>query len=125
MTIDDIDDILSRWHHWARNQHTHVAIKQHPMWKSTKSPRTWDSLGDVIDVAVEDSTMEAVDHAISNMVDTYRTALQIAAKNLYTGAEVWESARLPTNPRERRFLVHSAKAELISKLIGAGVIQKD
>lgn len=117
-----LDDLLASWHQWATRKYQAGTIKACPMFKSAKSPRGWDSTSDLVDEELEGDRMEAIDFHVSEMQPIQRTALQINARNLVTGHNVWFSARLPPDPMERAAILAIARADLSARLNNAGVI---
>ena len=63
---------------------------------------------------------KAVDFAVSGMIDPWRTAIAIQARNLYTGHDVWESPRVPKD--RVRVILCTARGMLTVRLISAGVM---
>lgn len=92
------------------------------MFKSAKSPRGWDSTHDLVDDELEGDRMEAIDFHISEMPPIQRTALQINARNLATGFQVWSSVRLPLDPIERAVILIHARVALRLRLHRSGVL---
>lgn len=121
--IDNIlDSLLQDWHIWASN-FRHVAQSGScAMFTDVKSSRQWQDADEVLDNAKHKSTMKAVDFHINELEPSHRTALQIKARNLYTGVSVWTSARLPTDPEARAVILMQAKSALLQRLNAAGVM---
>jgi hypothetical protein len=115
-TLAIIDDLLLSWHRWADKWSPCAGHGSCAMFTGVKSSRQFDSEGDVADASLHNTQMKAVDFQISEMQEVYRTALQIAARNLSTGAAVWRSPRLPEDAQERGEIVMAAKVELVSRL---------
>jgi len=80
------------------------------------SSRQWDSTHEVLDRDVDSTRLKTIDFYISEMIPDYRTSLQIQARNLATGANVWTSARLPKDDLARIELLCKARALLIEKM---------
>ena len=117
-----LDDLLSRWHSWCRGSRYQNEVTADPAFKGHRSSRQWDSLDEVIDSDLTSSTMKSIDFQVSELLDPYRAAIYINARNCYTGREVWLSPRLPQDREARRELVLAARMMLLKRLIGAGVI---
>ena len=114
-----LDDILSTWHQWARGYQHSAGINSSPMFRECRSNhRQWASLDEVADE--DKSQHEAVDCIIMSMCPEFRTALQINAKNLFTGRNVWSSVRLPLESRAQ--ILADARLLLTIKLQGAGIL---
>ena len=111
-----IDDLLCSWHKWADRWSPWVGHGSCAMFAGVKSSRQFDSEDDVADAAIHNTQMKAVDFHVSEMCDEYRTALQMCARNLSTGAAVWRSPRLPEDVEKCREVVTAAKVELLSRL---------
>ncbi len=124
-----LDDILSRWHSWARGFKVVPTCGADPMFRNAKSGKSWDSTEDIVDDEIEGKTMEAVDFHVSEMPDdptsqvgALRSAIYAHARNCYTGRSVWLHPRLPKDVAKRIEVLQRAKAELIGRLTRAGVI---
>ena len=117
-----LDDLLGRWHSWAKNFSPVAPPRFDPMFAHATSPRSWDSSDDVLDGQINSKIMAAVDFQVSEMQDPHRTAIYINARNCYTGRSVWNSPRLPADPIERGVILTEARAMLLKRLISAGVV---
>lgn len=117
-----LNDILASWHRWARGYQYVSGINTSPMFKETKNGRQWDTVEEIIDSDIENMRMAAVDHIVMGLLDVYRTALQIQARNLCTGRDVWDSAMLPRDKSERQMILVKARAALTGELQGAGIL---
>ena len=123
---NDVDDILNSlladWHCWCSN-FRHVAQSGScAMFTDVKSSRQWQDSDELHDNAKHNSTMKAIDFHVNELEPTQRTALQIKARNLVTGANVWTSARLPLDPGARALILMAAKNALMARLSAAGVV---
>jgi len=128
--IDNIlDSLLTDWHCWASN-FKHVSQSGScAMFTDVKSSRQWQDADEVMDNAKHNSTMKDVEFAINGdkrgegaMPEPYKTALCFKARNLYTGVNVWTSARLPADPERRTAILMQAKSALMARLSAAGVM---
>lgn len=117
-----LDDLLARWHHWARGYVPVPVCGAGPMFRNAKSPHSSHSAYEVTDAKVERDCMQSVDFHVTEMKDPHRSAIYIHARNCYTGRNVWLSPRLPTDPLERSRILGEAKSMLIGKLLSAGVM---
>ena len=117
-----LDDLLVQWHRWARGYRHVPGVGSSAMFKNAKSPRGYESEGEIADETIHNSTMEAINFHVSELQPDQRTALQINAMNLATGRSVWTSARLPADVMARQVLLAGARAELTARLIKAGVV---
>ena len=126
MMRNDIDSILDSllidWHRWASN-FKHVAQSGScAMFTEVKSSRQWQDSDELHDAAKHNSTMKAIDFHVNELEPAQRTAIQIKARNLCTGVNVWTSARLPADPEARAAILMQAKSALMARLSAAGVI---
>lgn len=119
---DRLDDILSRWHHWAKGYIPVPTCGADPMFRNAKSPHSSHSAGEVTDAKVERDQLEAVEFHIFELCQLHRDAILIHARNCCTGRNVWLSPRLPKDPMERAQILVDAKAMLIGKLLSAGIM---
>lgn len=117
-----LDDILSRWHSWARNYKANQQTPRDPVFRDAKSGRGWDSTDEIIEDEITNSMMEAVDFQAGEMRDPHRAAVYVLARNLSTGRNVWLSPRLPADPLERAAVVAEARNILTRKLMACGVM---
>ena len=117
-----LDDILSRWHRWAKGFSAIPVAGADPMFHKVCSSRQWDSADDVLDAAIESKIMDSVEFQVSEMADPYRTAIHVNARNCYSGVSVWSSPRLPKDPIECGAIVMDARHMLTIRLFKAGVI---
>jgi hypothetical protein len=123
-----LDDILSRYHSWAKAFSPVPVRGSDPMFRNAKSGKGWDSTSDVIEDELNGKTMEAVDFHIGEMPDDpekgqpYRSAIYVLARNLSTGRSVWLSPRLPKDPFARAEIVGQARSMLTKRLMAAGVM---
>ena len=118
-----LDDILSRWHAWARGYRPVIQSAADPMFREARSSKQWDSMDDVIDEEITSKIMKAVDFQVSEMKDPHRAAIHALAKNCYAGHSVWISPRLPSDQAERAIIVLEARNQLMRRLMAAGVLQ--
>lgn len=119
---DRLDDLLSRWHDWAKGYIPVPTCGADPMFRNAKSPHSSHSAYEVTDAKVEHDQMTAVDFHVGEMKDPHRSAIYIHARNCYTGRNVWLSPRLPKDPMERARILGEAKVILVGKLLSAGVM---
>ena len=117
-----LDDLLGRWHFWAKSDKLTPQKVVCAMFSGMRSPRSWDSTDDILDSEVNNKIMKAVDFAVTELQDPHRTAIYINARNCHTGHSVWNSPRLPADPLERGAILTEARAMLLKRLISAGVV---
>jgi len=119
---DILDSLLADWHHWASN-FKHVAQSGScAMFTDVKSSRQWQDSDELHDASKHNSTMKAIDFHVDQLEPAHRTAIQIKARNLVTGVNVWTSARLPKDPQARAEILMQAKSALLARLSAAGVM---
>jgi len=127
-TNDLLNDLLIQWHRWATGYRYSADINSSPTFREFKAYRGWETLDEI---AEEDtSTQEAVQLAVMGDCGgfgameppSYRTALQLQARNLHTGRSVWTSARLPQDLEQRAQILGLARVELLRRLHAAGVL---
>ena len=121
--IDNIlDSLLTDWHCWASNFQHVSQSGSCAMFTDVKSSRQWQDEDEVLDNAKHNLTMKALDFHINELEPSHRTAIQIKARNLYTGINVWTSARLPADPLARAAILGAATSALLTRLSAAGVM---
>jgi len=121
-TDNILDDLLSRWHQWARGFQICPAQGADPMFRNVKSGRGWDSTQEIIEDELSASTMEAIDFEVGEMPEPHRSGIYAHARNLASRHAVWTSPRLPTDPMERAILILEARTALLKRLFRAGVM---
>lgn len=119
-----LDDLLCRWHQWQESKlHTGRGFGTRSLvCGEYRVSRQYDLENGALDAAVDGTTMQAVDFAVTEMRDPWRAALYANARALVTGARVWSSPRLPQDRIEREAIVVSARAMLVRQLVNAGVM---
>lgn len=116
-----LDDLISGWYRWAKSWSGVQSHGASAMFVDVKTSRQWDSENDVVDSTLHNTTMHAIDFHIGELDPVHRTAIQLQARNLVTGYNVWTSPRLPADPFERTTILIEARTTLLRRLIGAGV----
>lgn len=120
---EDVNDLLVRWHQWAAGyEFAHGYASQSAMFRQTRSSRQYDDANGSLDAHVDAVLMEAVDAVASDVPQPHYTALAMFARNLSTGAQVWSSPRLPSDPIKRTQLVAEARKMFSDGLAKAGLI---
>jgi hypothetical protein len=119
---EKLDDVLSAYHHWAKNYIPIPVCSADPMFRNAKAGRGYDTTAEIIEDELHAKTMKAVDFHIGEIKDPFRAALHILARNCYTGRSVWLSPRLPATPEERAPIIQSAREQLTKRLEHAGII---
>ena len=117
-----LDDLLSSWHRWAAGeQHADGFASTSAGLGDWRCSRQYDSDNGALDGELDKSTMKTVDFQVSQMVDPYRAAIHMNAKNLAAGREVFRSPRVPTGI-EGAAILRTARAALILRLVNAGAL---
>lgn len=119
---EKFDDVLARWHVWAKGYSVVPVAGADPMFRDAKAGRCWDSADDILEAEVEKKIMKDVDFHVSEMKEPHRSAIYEKARNCATGRDVWRSPRLPASSEERSIIVLEANNKLMRKLIAAGVL---
>lgn len=117
-----LEDLLSRWHHWAKGYRPIPSCGADPMFRNAKSAKGYDTTAEVIEDEITNAQMKAIDFQVGEMAEPHRSAIYIHARNCYTGHNVWLSPRLPKDPMERAKILGDAKSVIIGKLLSAGVM---
>ena len=117
-----LDDILSRWHAHCKGYSVVPVCGADPMFRDAKCRGGWDSASDVMDDAINAKIMRTVDFEVGELIEPYRSAIYVTARNLCTGNAVWNSPRLPVDQMERGVIVVEARRQITKRLIFAGVI---
>lgn len=123
----DVDNLLNsllvQWHRWGSRA---TMGKGYPSasasCKPARTSRQYDDCNGALDDALDDSVMVAFDVAADRVDQPWRTALQVQARNMSTGAAVWRSPRLPVDPLEREVLTMEARNKLMRELVKDGVL---
>jgi hypothetical protein len=117
-----LDDILSRWHHWAiAYQAPHGYPPTAAGFDQYRVSRQYDDENGALDKEIELKVMRTVNFQITEMAEPFRSAIYCNARNLYSGVSVWRSPRLPADDIERARVVVTAREMLSKRLTMAGV----
>ena len=119
---DTLNSLLESWHRWAQGYQHCAGINSSPMFRNSKTSRGWDTVDDIVSHEIDSGQMAAIDFHVMQLCDVYRTALQIQARNLCTGKNVWISARLPNDLETRAQILGLARTGLIVRLRDAGIL---
>jgi len=116
-----LDDLLSRWHHWA----SHRPISRGYAPKSLvcgdyKTSRQYDDANGALDSDLESATMRVVEFQVSELADPYRSCIHALARSLCCGYAVWTSPRVPAEQRQE--VEAKARVLIVARLVGAGVM---
>ena len=121
-THELLDGLLQDWHRWSKGFQIVASHGTSAMFAGQRSSRQWDSENEVTDSTLHSQTMREFDFHVMELIPEYRTALQIQARNLVTGRQVWISPRLPNDIESRAQLLGLARSALLVRLISAGIV---
>ena len=117
-----IDELLREWHHWASHRPTTIGYpKQIPTRRLHTISRQWDTENCALDLQQQDELMFSVERCIYRLMDPYRTAIFLNARNLATGVSVWLSPRLPAEREERALIVADARQKVFLLFQSEGI----
>lgn len=114
---EHLNSLLAQWHVWSSG---HSMVHGYPTINTTcrgsRSSRQYDDANGGLDAHIDHVLMEAVDGVIDGIPDPWRSALSVQARNLHTGAQVWNSPRLPSCAMRRGELLMAARKKLVDGL---------
>jgi hypothetical protein len=117
---EHIDHTLIEWHHWCSAESEAIGYPRTAagcgMWRAS---RQYDDHNGSIDAYAENVICQAVDNLIAGMIDPYRSALHMEARNLVT-ARVWRSARVDQDRAEE--IIQDARAMLWQRMAFNGLV---
>jgi hypothetical protein len=118
-----LNDLLVEWHRWCnRYQHVKGYASSDPTCRDYRASRQYDDTNGALDADLSASTLETVSAEIFALEQPYQTAIQIQARNMATGKQVWTSPRLPADPMERAGILVKARGMLLKTLASRGVL---
>lgn len=116
-----LDDLLERWHVWkAAYRATRSWAGANATCRDATSGMLYDRETGALDAGIEKTIMQGFDEIVDSVPQPWNTALQMQARNLATGYEVWHSPRLPASREEREVLLLEARNKLMTALAKAG-----
>lgn len=119
----ELDDILSRWHHWQSSYRGTRGFNSHSLVTGDfRVSRQWDDQNGALDADIESDQMQCVDFQVSEMIEPYRAAIHVQARGLSVGYMVFNNPRLPSDPVERDRVFGQARTMLIDRLTRAGIM---
>jgi hypothetical protein len=117
-----LSDLLSHWHEWAKAEsHTRGYANTSAGMGQWRASRQYDFDNGAMDCEIDKSTMKTIDFQVGQIQDPYRAAIHMEAKNLAAGRHVFQSPRVQTGI-EGANILKTARAMLVIRLVGAGVI---
>lgn len=112
-----LQDLLSRWHQW---QHADRVASGHNSsgtgFQDYRTSRQYDDENGALDAAIENSIMASVQACVDAMPFELRPACYMMARNAAVGAAVFRCRPIS------QALQDKARAELLRRLISAGVV---
>lgn len=118
-----LNQILSDWHQWQIGYShgkgfpgTAAGMEQY------RVSRQYDFDNGAMDAELHGSTMKAIDFQVSEMVDPFRTAIYLNARNIAVKCNVFRSPRLPQDEIACLKIIAEARDILIGRLEKAGVM---
>ena len=122
---DELDDILSRWHHWAsRASAARGFAPKSLVVGDYQVSRQYDDANGALDSDLESRTMKTVDFQVQQLNAFWRMAIHAEARNIVAGWECFINPRLPENRVDRRAVIDLARAALVVRLRSAGVMDR-
>ena len=107
---EHINSLLAQWHAWsAGHSACNGFYTVNASCRSARCSRQYDDANGGLDAHIDHVMMEAVDALIDSIAEPWRTALSVQARNLHTGASVWNSPRLPSCQELRAGLIYQAR----------------
>lgn len=116
-----LDDWLSRWHAHCKGYRLSVQSAD-PMFRQSLRAKGEQTIEAIAEDMWLSNAMRGIDFQVSEMKDPFKAAIYINARNCYTGHNVWISPRLPAEKTARDAVVQTARAELIARLLRAGIM---
>lgn len=118
-----LDDILADWHSFAaERQEVRGYSKTATGCDRWRCSRQYDDANGALDTDLHARTLSTVGRCIGKMDEPYRSAIYEEARNLCTGLSVWQSPRLPSDPRSRERIIDTARENLLRLLKSDGVM---
>lgn len=120
---EDLDHLLILWHNWqgsarlARGYGCRSAVVG-----EYRVSRQYDDVSGVLDDDLDDERCKQVQFHVEEMHHPWRTAVYTMAMNLACGLAVWSNPRLPSDPAELARVNAEARAQLLARLMAAGLI---
>jgi len=118
-----LNDLLVKWHiYCSRYQFGKGYPSTDVTCRQSRTSKQYDYDNGAMDATVDDAIMAAFDAAMDKVEQPWRTALSVQARNLRTGANVWNSPRLPSNAIERAAILIEARNILLMVLARDGIL---
>lgn len=118
-----VNDLLSRWHAWCAGHGYGMGYpSRSASCREARASRQHDDENGGLDAHIDAVLLEGVDAVVGQIAQPWCTALQIQARNLYTGRSVWLSPRLPACASDRAELLAVARKKFVDGLDRAGLL---
>lgn len=118
-----LSQILSDWHQWQIGySHGKGYRGTAPGMEQYRPSCQYDDENGALDAKLHAATMKTVDFQISEMVDPFRTAIYLTARNIAVKHQVFRSPRLPDDQLACLKIISEARDILMGRLEKAGVI---
>jgi hypothetical protein len=115
---EHVSSLLAQWHAWSAGQGMTFGYPTiNTTCRIARSSRQYDDANGGLDAHIDHVLMEAVDGVIDAITDPWRSALSVQARNLHTGAQVWNSPRLPSDPIELGKVLQAARKKFVDGLL--------
>ena len=119
---ESLDDLLRRWHLSSVRADVGLGYPaENVSCRPFKTSTQYDAENGSLDARIDAILLTGVGHCIERMVDPWRTAIYINARNLAIGLSVWTSARLPSDDMARAIVVAEARTQLLRLLQSDGL----
>ena len=120
-----LDHLLACWHAWMRADRGVRGFNSRALLiGDTRAMRVqYESQLERQDDEHDALQCRQIHHEVEQMGDPHRTAIYMDARNIANGLAVWNSPRLPRDPKERAIVVHFAREVLVLRLVSAGVME--
>lgn len=121
-----IDGLLIAWHEWRTGYRLGRGYSgSDSTCQDYRAPTHWDWKNGAAQERAEDQMMRGVDRAIERVPNDprrWRQAVEIEARNLHSGASVWSSPAMPSDPAELEVLRIEARTRLLLELQREGTL---
>lgn len=95
LQTEHIDHLLAEWHHWCKAEKIAIGYPGTAAGCAQyRASRQHDDQNGALDQDADNAMSQAVDGAIREMPDPWKSALHTEAKNL-TSSRVWTNPRIP------------------------------
>lgn len=115
---DDLAELLMLW--WLAERGAELAQlgmpRECPSTRGYRSGGHWDAENGVDEARGRSVIVRAVAKAVEALPNAQRAAAHVMTRNLVTGAAVWVSSRLPTEPAARQRVFDQAIDSLMRTL---------